>query len=338
MYSRSTTAGIIGTVLFHLLFVFSLPRSYLIVDPSEVKAKFEEFDIEIITEPEEEEPHYAETNPQSPENEPDETNNFSARSQQAANEELPEELSPDRTPATEGDDLPSTKIISGDLNPPLPVFSHQEMQQPSDASIPTTTPSNPERVDPLPGFEDDVIVTDEGTGMAEAEEVENPNIVDEPVEGVEADTNDPDPFALPSPQEAQRPTPQPRPILPRAPPGPVRTQRAGVSQTGQVGYDAKFSEFGDYIERVVEAVTQRWHALASARSYRETSTFVRLEFELSQDGSVSELYVTETTAKALGILLCRSAIEQGAPFGPWTEEMIGVLGEEQTITFTFHYW
>ena len=39
----------------------------------------------------------------------------------------------------------------------------------------------------------------------------------------------------------------------------------------------------------------------------------------------------------LGILLCRSAIEQGAPYGTWTEDMSGVLGESQTITFTFFY-
>jgi hypothetical protein len=335
---QSITAGIVGTILFHLLFIFSLPRSYLIVDPSELEERFREFDIEIITEPEEETPQYAETNPYAPENEPDETSNFSARNQQAANEELPDELSPDRTPATEGDDLPSTKIISGDLNPPIPVFAPQEMQQPSDASVPTTTPSNPERIDPLPGFEDDVIVTDEGTGMAEAEEVENPRIADEPVDGIDVDTDDTDPFALPSTQEAQRPAPQPRPRLPRTPPGPVRTQQAGVSQTGQVSYDAKFSQFGEYMERMVEAVTQRWHGLAAARSYREMRSFVRLSFKLRQDGSIGELYTTDTTAKALGILLCRSAIEQGAPYGSWTEEMVGVLGDEQTITFTFHYW
>jgi hypothetical protein len=336
--SRSITAGIVGTVLFHLLFVFSLPRSYLKIDPNEVKESFREFDIEIITEPEEKDPQYAETNPQAPDNEPDETNNFSARNQQAANEELPDELSPDRTPATEGEDLPSTKIISGDLNPPIPVFAPREMQQPSDASVPTTTPSNPERIDPLPGFEDDVVVTDEGTGMTEAEEIENPKISDEPIDGIEADTDDTDPFALPSTQEASRPTPQPRPRLPRAPPGPVRTQRAGVSQTGRVGYDAKFSQFGEYMERMVEVVTQRWHSLAAVRSYRETTSSVRLEFKLRQDGSIGELYTIDTSAKALGILLCRSAIEQGAPYGSWTQEMVDVLGDEQTITFTFHYW
>lgn len=339
LHRRSITAGIIGTVLFHLLFIFSLPRSYLIVDPGEVKESFRQFDIEIITEPEEEEPQYAETNPYAPENEPDETNNFSARNQQAANEELPEELSPDRTPATEGDDIPSSKIISGDLNPPIPVLAPQEMQQqPSDASVPTTTPSNPERIDPLPGFEDDVIVTDEGTGMAEAEEVETPKIAEDPVDGIDADTDDTDPFALPSTREAQRPTPQPRPRLPRTPPGPVRSQESGVSQTGMVAYDAKFSQFGEYMERMVEVVTQRWHALAAARSYREIRSFVRLEFKLRADGSIGELYTSDTTSKALGILLCRSAIEQGAPYGPWNQEMVEVLGDEQTMTFTFHYW
>ena len=337
--SRSITAGVIGTILFHLLFIFSVPRSVLQVDDADREDRFQEFDIEIVSEPEEPEPRYVETNPQAPDNEPDETANFSARNQQAANEELPDEISPDQTPATEGEDLPSEKIISGDLNPPLPVFAPPEPQQdPSDLSIPMTVPSNPERIDPLPGFEDDVIVSEEGTGMTEAEEVPNPVVADAPVEGVEADTNEIRPFSPPAVQVTERPVPQPRPRLPRAPPGPVRTQRSGVSQTGSVAYDAKFSQFGDYMERVVEVVTQRWHAMAAARSYRETSSTVQLEFKLRADGSIADLYTIATNSKALGILLCRSAIEQGSPYGPWTEDMRQVLGDEQTITFTFRYW
>ncbi|MEZ5278231.1 MAG: hypothetical protein R3F07_17750 [Opitutaceae bacterium] len=337
--SRSITAGIIGTILFHLLFVFSIPRSVLRIEDGDRADRFQEFDIEIISDPEEPEPQYVETNPLAPENEPDETANFSARNQQAANEELPDEISPDRTPATEGEEFPTEKIVSGDLNPPVPTFAPPEPQQdPSDLSVPMTVPSNPERIDPLPGFEDDVIVSEEGTGMTEAEEVPNPVFADEPVEGIEADTNEVRPFSPPATVATPRPTPQPRPRLPRSPPGPVRDQRAGVSQTGSVGYDAKFSQFGDYMERVVEVVTQRWHAMAAARSYRETSSTVMLEFKLRSDGSIADLDTVATNSKALGILLCRSAIEQGAPYGPWPEDMRQVLGDEQTITFTFHYW
>lgn len=336
---RSITVGIIGTILFHLLFVFSLPRSYILLDPSEQEESFRQFDIEIVSEPEEEEQKYVETNPNAPENEPDNTSNFSARSQQAANEEAPDELSPDRTPATEAEEqeLPTEKIVSGDLNPPLPTFAPPQEQEMSDANVPTTVPSNPERVDPLPGFEDDVMVSDEGTGMTEAEESPKPTVTDEPVEGIEADTNDTEPLAYVSVEQSQRPTPQPRPRLPRAPPGPVRSQSAGVSQTGAVAYDAKFSEFGGYMERMIEVVTQRWHAMAASRSYRENSTIVRLEFRLHQDGTVDELYTIDTNAKALGILLCRSAIEQGAPYGTWPEDMRDVLGEAQVMTFTFYY-
>ncbi len=336
-HRRSVTVGVVGTILFHLLFVFSLPRSYVLIDESEPKETFRQFDIEIVTEPEEEEQRYVETNPNAPDNEPDDTINFSARNQQATNEETPDELSPDNTPATEGEDLPSDKIISGDLNPPLPSFAPPQDQEMSEANIPTTVPSNPERVDPLPGFEDDVMVSDEGTGMTEAEDSRKPTVAEEPVEGIEADTNDTEALAFESVEQNQRPTPQPRPRLPRAPPGPVRTQSAGVSQTGAVAYDAKFNEFGDYMERMIEVVTQRWHAMAASRSYRENTSLVRLEFRLHQDGTVDELYTIDTTAKALGILLCRSAIEQGAPYGTWPQDMREVLGEAQTITFTFYY-
>ncbi|RKX28186.1 MAG: hypothetical protein DRP71_17645 [Verrucomicrobia bacterium] len=336
-HGRSITVGIIGTILFHLLFVFSLPSSYFLLDPSEGEKPYRQFDIEIISEPEEEEPRYVETNPNAADNEPDNADNFSARNQQAANEEAPDDLSPDRTPATEGEDLPSNKIISGDLNPPVPSMAPPQEEEISQDSLPTTLPSNPEKIDPLPGFEDDVIVDDEGTGMTEAEESARPTEAEELVEGIEADTNDDRPFAVESYEQTQRPVPQPRPRLPRSPPGPIRKQSSGVSATGAVAYDAKFSQFGDYMERMIEVVTQRWHALAESRSYREISSTVRLEFRLHEDGRVDELVTVDTNSRALGILLCRSAIEQGAPYSTWPQDMRDVLGESQTITFTFFY-
>jgi len=34
---------------------------------------------------------------------------------------------------------------------------------------------------------------------------------------------------------------------------------------------------------------------------------------------------------------CTSAITSRAPYGPWTEDMISVLGESQEMTFMFYY-
>ena len=43
------------------------------------------------------------------------------------------------------------------------------------------------------------------------------------------------------------------------------------------------------------------------------------------------------TAQSVGVFLCRAAIEQGQPYGPWPEDMVKTLGDEEQMTFTFYY-
>ncbi|RME73359.1 MAG: hypothetical protein D6781_00555 [Verrucomicrobia bacterium] len=332
---QSIAVGLIGTVLFHLLFVLGIPRSLLQLDLEEMERVNEPIDILLEEPPEEEpEPRFVETNQEAPDNEPDEADTFSARNQQAAQEEMPEELSPDHTPATEGEDHEAAKPIAGELNPPITAVPAQE----SPASPEMVDPSNPARKDPLPGFEEDEPVDDEGAGSSIAEASENPSPVDEQILGEETDSDDDRPPVFTAPVVPNRASPAPRPRLPRATPGPIRNQPLGVSQVGRIAVDAKFSEFGDYLERMIEAVSQRWNAMVASRSYGETSVRVVLEFKITRDGTIEDLVVVDSTAKALGILLARSAIEQGQPYGVWPKEMVDVLGESQTITFAFYYW
>lgn len=331
---QSFIIGAVGTVLFHLLFLFGLPRSLLNVDLEDMGRTNEPLDI-VLVEPEEpEEPRFVETNQEAPENEPDDADTFSARNQQAAQEEIPEELSEDDLPAAEGEEHEAAKTIAGDLNPPITSIPSQE----SPASPEFIDPSNPQRKDPLPGFEDDEIVSEEGVATSDADSAENPNPDNERMLGEDTDTNDVSAPIFTAPVVPNRESPAPRPRLPRATPGPQRLREAGVSQTGQIAVNATFSQFGDYLERMIEAVSQRWNAMVASRSYGETSVRVVLEFKITQDGTIEQLEVIDSSAQALGILLCRSAIEQGQPYGVWPQEMVEVLGESQTIKFAFYYW
>ncbi|MGH8017319.1 MAG: hypothetical protein ACREIA_03375 [Opitutaceae bacterium] len=337
---HSILAGLIGTILFHLLFFFSIPNSYLDLGLKEPADEVQEFDIQLVEpEEEEEEPEqqqFVETNQAAPENAPDETDNFSARDQQAANETEPEELSEDRTPAREGeDDVPFDKMLSGELTEPQ-VSPPPAPEQP--AVQEQTQPSAPQRQDPLPGFEEGRGESEEGTGSSIAEPTDNPQPDAEKVEGEDTPSEDTELPVFVSPLTGSQPSPAPRPRLPRALPGPVRRQEAGVSQTGAIAVDAKFSEYGQYLERMIEAVSQRWTALCSSRAYRESSTHVVIEFKVTREGLIKDIATIENTSEALGVLLAQSAIEQGQPYGPWPQEMIDVLGENQTVTFSFHYW
>ncbi len=338
---RSILAGLVGTLLFHLLFFYGIPNSYLDLGLKEPVEEAEEFDIQLV-DPEEEaeeepEPRFIETNRAAPENAPDETDNISGRDQQAANETAPAELSEDRTPAREGeDDVPFDKIISGDLTPPeLSPPPAPVEEQPAEAE--QTPPSAPQRQDPPPGFEEDRS-EEEGTGASIAESTEDPVPGPEKIEGEDEPSEDTELPVFVSPLSGARPSPAPRPRLPRALPGPVRRQETGVSQTGAIAVDAKFSEYGQYLERMIEAVSQRWTALCNSRAYRENSTHVVIEFKVTREGLIRDIATIENTTQALGVLLAQSAIEQGQPYGPWSREMIDTLGEEQTVTFSFHYW
>lgn len=134
--------------------------------------------------------------------------------------------------------------------------------------------------------------------------------------------------------------PRPRPVLqPRISAGPLRHQAAAASRRGVVAIDSKFSEFGAYQQRMVEAISAQWYLLArqSRAIDSEYGTQVVLRFKMSDQGIVSDTEVRFTNASAAATLLCINAVESRSPFGLWNSQMQRVLGKEQTITFTFYY-
>ncbi len=337
---RSLAAGLLGTLLFHLLFVFGVPTTLLDLGSTEPETGSSELEFDLAPPEEDEqpepEPRFVETNREAPDNIPDDTADFSARNQQAANPEPPKELSADQTPAREGEtDVPDDRIFAGSLEPVVDTTPAPEQTSPQSEPLP---PSRPERRDPLPGFEEDETRAEEGAGSSLATRASDPTPVRERVEGTDVESPDTQLPVFTSPLSADRPAPAPRPRLPRALPGPVKAQPVGVSQTGSIGVNARFSQYGEYLERLVEAVSQRWHALCESRSYSERSARVVIEFRITREGLIRGMETVDSTSQALGVLLCRSAIEGGQPYGAWPQDMVDVLGEEQTVTFAFHYW
>ena len=62
-------------------------------------------------------------------------------------------------------------------------------------------------------------------------------------------------------------------------------------------------------------------------------------FKLNSKGEVSQIVSVEPTpgTSDASTRACPSAIAIPAPYGPWTEDMIAVLGTEQELVFTFYY-
>lgn len=373
-YSREqVVVGVVGTLLAHLWLLYMLSLGFLKTEPIETENPYREFSIELSApEEEEEETFYTETNPDVAENEPDDTNRFAARDQQAANEEKPEELDPNERPAVESDDIVDTdQVLTGSLYdpvlapPPAPEPAETSENQETQAAQPPS-PNQPllQIVDasskakrkevPLFGSQED---EEDESGIADYDytKLEEPatNVTDL-VEGDEEDGEDVEtldespaqPASIASVAVAPAsvaddgiPSPRARPQLPRLPSVPRRDSKLGVSSVGKLAVDAKASKFGEYMERLIETVKLNWDHAVHRSSSVERKSVVKIRFILTSEGLVSDIEILEgTTSRAIGIYMCRQAIERSVPFGPWPDGLVEMFGEEEDVTFSFHYY
>lgn len=362
--------GVVGTILVHLWLLLMFWLGVFEVSYEETEDPYQNYSIVLESpEPEEEEFAYTQTNPDVPTNEPDTAERFGARSQQAANEELPEEVDPENMPATESDDnIETNQFLTGSLQDPVPApppasseeqENAQEQQEPSPNQplLQAVTPSEQaqQKEIPIMGSQEELDPDKEGIAEFDYDEIEEaPTNVTDLVEGEEEEGQDEasdeeSPESAPSmARPAQQPvdqsadgipSPRPRPTLPRLPSGPVRDSRLGVSNIGQVAVDAKASKFGEYMERLIETVKLNWDDLVQRSSAEERKSMVKLRFILTRDGLVEDVEILEgTTSRVIGRHMCIEAVKRGAPYGPWPEGLVEIFGNEEDITFTFHYY
>ena len=103
------------------------------------------------------------------------------------------------------------------------------------------------------------------------------------------------------------------------------------------GIDAGWSNYGAYIQKLVDTVQIYWDGLNEENKVPPPSgTKVAVKFRLNSEGQ-TEIISTDGNGAAQIANLCESAITGRAPYGKWTEDMIAVLGDSQEMTFTFYY-
>lgn len=345
--TRSTVIGILGVVFVHLFLLLVGPH-LLRSDPSESVLRphstAKEFSIEIEPDAfakEAEEPppmNFVEANPNAPDNVPDKTNNFAAQNQQVAQEKPTENGKSDR-PAIEGrTDIQSTQIVTGSLTQPIeampappPTPAQEEQQQ-------TQTAPRQEQI-PLSGFEKTEGESENSYGSNIAKFAEGAKAVPEKVEGAKD---------VPMIQGANSTIPRIDPKNPRPRPQVVKQQQVrpavfqenkfGTSNIGLAAWDAKWSNYGQYLQKLIDTVQIQWERiLYESRIYPVNGTNVKVVFVLNSKGEIARIVLVEGTAGNQAEKACASAITARAPYGPWTDDMVAVLGEEQELTFTFHY-
>jgi hypothetical protein len=275
---------------------------------------------------------FVETNPDAPANIPDKTRNFAAQNQQAA-QEKPNPNSHGDHAATEGrKDIQSSQIVDGRLNNAKPVPATPPAPEASKTS--QTAPRREQN--PLGGFDKNEGDDKEAFGTNVGKLAENMKNVPQKIDGTKdaplienADSNVPqiDPHH-----------PMPRPQLDRnVRPAIFSANPIGTSNIGIAGWDARWSNYGEYLQRLIDTVQAEWdNILSNSNAYPSSGTQVLVTFILKSDGSVKFVNV-DGNASDLGKKYCTAAITDRAPYGKWTDDMVAIMGPEQQLTFTFYY-
>jgi hypothetical protein len=343
--TRSVQIGLLGTVLLHLLLLLLAPFLLKFTPDRARKAPSTppQFNIELTPEsfakPEPTPPpnKFVETNPDAPANEPDKTNNFGAQNQQVAQEKPTPDSKSDR-PALEGKkDFESPQIVDGQLVKPV-----EEQQAPPAVETPPNEPAvaAPKlEQNPLSGFDKMEGEDKAAYGTNKAKPTENPEAIPEKVEGVKN---------VPLIQGATTTTPQIDPQRPRPRPTIVKQQQVrpaifaenkfGTSNIGPIAVDARWSNYGAYLQRMLETVQLQWERILSeSKIYPVSGSTVEITFIMNDEGGITKIVTVDSSASDGASRACMSAITERAPYGKWTDDMIAVLGNQQQMTFKFFY-
>jgi len=347
---RSLAIGILCTVIVHvLLFVIApfFPAESLTGTHSNLdaiaanRAKNFDFELEPAATAPEKQPDpfkFVETNPDAPENEPDKTANFSNRNQQSAQAEAAKEIDPENRPSIKGrEDIQNdSAIVSGDMAQPQAGAAVTPPQaQTSEAEPQTGQQARAEQI-PLSGFDKTEGNDPDGIATNKSDNKSASTNADQFVEGAKEGKSETG--GLTVAEQTARPTPKPRPRLTQSRPTILANRITGTSNIGVLGIDARWSEYGEYMQELIEIIQAQWYSILERSAIAPKSgSRVIVTFKLTADGETSVVNVDETAGKP-GTYACLNAISERQPYRKWTDQMIAVLGREQTITFSFYYW
>jgi hypothetical protein len=347
--SRSIAIGIICTVLFHLL-LFVLSPQIAFEKFSGVHSgihvatvnRGKSFDFQLdpgtVEETKKDPFRFVETNPDAPENTPDKTANFSNRNQQSAQPVPAKEKDPDNNPSVKGQDAIKNDmaIVTGNMSKP----------QDGSAAAPEVVKDNTkqevneqkvraEQV-PLSGIEKREGLSEDGIASNISKLTTPSNQAQQAVEGAR-EGKDAEGGLVAVTQNAKS-QPKPRPRLTAAMPSILTTRTRGTTNAGILGQDARWSEYGEYLHELEEIVVTQWyHILDESHASPPRGSHVTITFKINSKGETDIIKVEDADSGKQGVWSCQNAIQARQPYRKWSDQMIAVLGDEQTLVFGFYY-
>lgn len=353
--SRSVLIGLIGVLLVHLLLWLVAPRVLRFdhVASARPPAAPQQFNIELAPDafskpvpaipppppPPPAPSRFVIANPDAPDNPPDKTENFGQQNQQVA-QEVPRPNENNDMPKLDGE-----KKLSGDA-----VVSRMGSPEtvPAEA-VPATRGTDQEQVQEqraAPQARDILSGTQKDEGKNENSYGENivklpatKPIAEQKVEGTDAPSTEP--TTSPTGMHAVNinpKAPQPRIRLERRSVGILAKTETGTSRIGVTAANIKWSEYGEYHGRLVEAVQFQWeNILIQSKIFPPDGSSVTVVFRLTDEGTIGEIIEVKGDAGALAERSCVSAITSRAPYGAWPHQMRAALGKDVKLTFVFHF-
>ena len=145
--------------------------------------------------------------------------------------------------------------------------------------------------------------------------------------------------AKPSPAPVAANPERPRASVPSGTYGLLLRRPVGVSRAGSIAVDARFSNYGDYTQRMMEAIQSSWWSIIERSRFEGvTRGRVTVSFRLHRDGTVTDAKVLGTEVTRVMTLACKDAVMAPAPYDIWRADMVAMYGESDTVTINFHYY
>ncbi len=347
--ARSNIVGVVGVIIFYLLLWLVAPH-LLRVTPSvgsvvRPHASAKQFNIEIAPDtfekpkPKPQPFKFVETNPDAPENTPDKTTNFAAQNQQVAQEKPTPDGKSDR-PALEGQtEIKTTQIVTGQLQQPIEHIEAVPPPTETREAEKTITPPKQEQ-NPLAGFEKKEGENKDGFASNISKATENNKPIPDRIEGAKNAPAIQDAVAVEQPAiDPAHPRPRPQVVKQQKTRPAIFTEnKFGTSNIGPTSVDARWSNYGAYLQRLIDTVQVQWeNILISGKIYPPGGSTVTVTFILDSEGKIARIVNVENKSSEQAAHACASAITDRAPYGPWTDDMIAMLGKQQEMTFTFYY-
>jgi outer membrane biosynthesis protein TonB len=145
--------------------------------------------------------------------------------------------------------------------------------------------------------------------------------------------------AQPAPAPVAANPDRPRASAPSGTYGLLLRRPVGVNRAGSVAIDARFSNYGDYTQRMMEAIQSSWWSIIERSRFEGVARgHVLVSFRLHRDGTVTDAKVLGSEVTRVMTLACKDAVMAPAPYDIWRADMVAMYGESDTVTINFQYY